>query len=198
LKGLKASNIIAGFDLVNEEDTTSPLKEYRKMIKKAQEEDPDLQIYFHAGESSSRENSNLYDAILLGTKRIGHGFAINNHPHIVDLVKEKEICLEVCPLSNLILGYIFDLRWHPCRSLMYRGVPLTINADDPGFWGTKGVSLDYVYAIVSWELSLRELKQFAFNAIKYSSVKDKTKVSKPTSSNFIKSCLVNSSFLILL
>jgi adenosine deaminase CECR1 len=176
LKGLNKYEIIAGFDLVNEEDTNPPLKTFRKLIKRAQEENPELYTYFHAGESSSRENDNLYDAILLGTKRIGHGFAIQNHPHITDLVIEKQICLEVCPLSNLVLGYIFDLRWHPARSLMHRGVPITINADDPGFWETDGVSLDYAYVTVAWELDLKELKQFALNSIKYSSIKNKEKV----------------------
>jgi len=112
---------------------------------------------------------------MLGTKRIGHGFAILNHPYLTDLAKERDICLEVCPVSNLVLGYTYDLRWHPARALMHRGVPLTISADDPGFWDTFGVTLDYAYATLAWELTLKELKQFALNGIKYAALLDEEK-----------------------
>lgn len=176
IDGQKDTHLIAGFDLVCEEDVTPPLKQYRKMIKSAQEKvERPLNVYLHAGESASRLNENLYDAVMLGSKRIGHGFAILNHPYLIDLVKEKDICLEICPISNLILGYTFDLRWHPARALMHKGVPLTINADDPGFWKVYGVSLDFCYVALAWELTLKELKQFGLNAIKYSSITDSEK-----------------------
>lgn len=176
LKGLKDTHLIAGFDLVCEEDITPPLKTYRRLIRTAQEKsEPPLNVFLHAGESCARNNENLYDAIMLGTRRIGHGFALVNHPHLIELVKEKDICLEVCPISNLVLGYMFDLRWHPARSLMHRGVPMTISADDPGFWNTYGLSLDYTYASLAWELSLKELKQFAINGIKYSATTEEQK-----------------------
>lgn len=42
-----------------------------------------FQVYFHAGESYSRQNTELYDAILLGTKRIGHGFGLSMHPDLM-------------------------------------------------------------------------------------------------------------------
>jgi adenosine deaminase CECR1 len=69
----------------------------------------------HAGESVERANSNLYDALLLGTKRIGHGFNLALHPHLKEIVKEKQICIECCPISNNVLGYVKDLRCHPVR-----------------------------------------------------------------------------------
>ena len=137
------------------------------MIKNAQLENPDLQIFLHAGESASRKNSNLYDAVLLNTKRIGHGFHLIDHPYLIEKVKERGICVEVCPVSNLILGYCFDLRWHPARSFLQRGVPMWINSDDPRFWGSTGVTLDYAYATIAWDLDLKELKQFAINTWNY-------------------------------
>jgi len=64
-----------------------------------------FQVYFHAGETYQRSNSELYDAILLGTKRIGHGFQLVMHPNLMAEVKRENICIECCPVSNKILGY---------------------------------------------------------------------------------------------
>jgi adenosine deaminase CECR1 len=46
-----------------------------------------LPLVFHAGESVDAANENLFDALLLGTKRIGHGFNLALHPHLQELVK---------------------------------------------------------------------------------------------------------------
>lgn len=75
-------------------------------------------MYLHAGESNSRNNKELYDAILLGTKRIGHGFALARSRTLIDIVKKQDICVECCPVSNHILGYCYDLRNHPTRGLL--------------------------------------------------------------------------------
>ena len=77
-----------------------------------------LQFYWHSGESYQRSNTELADAILLGTKRIGHGFGLIMRPDLLQKVKEQNICVECCPVSNKILGYVHDLRTHPTRSLL--------------------------------------------------------------------------------
>lgn len=72
------ADLVAGFDLVNEEDFTpeignfaEEILQHKKPIKINGEEMP---CFFHCGETHSRSVTNLQDAILLGTKRIGHGF----------------------------------------------------------------------------------------------------------------------------
>ena len=45
---------------------------------------------------------NLVDAVLLNTTRIGHGFAITKHPQVMKQVLEKDIAIEVCPISNQV------------------------------------------------------------------------------------------------
>jgi adenosine deaminase CECR1 len=71
--------IFVGFDLVGPEDTTRPLIDYINPLLsfvERQELDHQIPFIFHAGETlgdGTAADSNLYDAILLGTKRIGHG-----------------------------------------------------------------------------------------------------------------------------
>jgi len=52
------------------------------------------------------------------------------------------------------------------------GVQFTINSDDPGLFGYEGVTLDYVYAVGAWELSIRDLKKVSLNGIKYASISE--------------------------
>ena len=47
-------------------------------------------------------DNNLIDAILLNTSRIGHGYAINRHPEVKKLARERGIALEICPISNQV------------------------------------------------------------------------------------------------
>lgn len=89
------------------------------MLEARVKEKGDFPVILHAGESCERKNDNLYDAILLDTLRIGHGFKLAQHPELIEIVKEKQICLECCPVSNLVLGYVLDMRCHPVRSLLH-------------------------------------------------------------------------------
>lgn len=103
-------HLIAGYDLVGQEDLGRThrdlLPEIMWFRKQCAEEGVDIPFFFHAGEclgSGSDTDHNLFDAILLGTRRIGHGFSLYKHPLLIDLVKEKRILIESCPISNEVL-----------------------------------------------------------------------------------------------
>merc|ERR1712022_46399 len=91
------------------------------------------------------------------------------------IVKEKEICIECCPVSTFVLGYVLDLRCHPTRAFLHAGLPVTISPDDPGFMGYEGVTLDYLYVFLAWNLDIADLNQLVVNSIKYSSCTEKEK-----------------------
>jgi adenosine deaminase CECR1 len=123
IDGRYHSDLIAGFDMVNEEDFTPPILEFINEILDGKKKDHHkLPCFFHCGETHDRENENLFDAVLLETKRIGHGFQLFLHPHLQDQVKKKDICIEACPISNLLLGYVTDLRSHPVRYMLHKGL----------------------------------------------------------------------------
>lgn len=76
IEGRTYTNLIAGFDLVNEEDFTPPILEFMGDILEGRKQDKrqHLPCFFHCGETHDRSNQNVFDAVLLNTKRIGHGF----------------------------------------------------------------------------------------------------------------------------
>ena len=106
----KEPELIVGFDLVEEEDRTNTNLYYAEQLLAAQREAArrglDLPLYLHSGETNWAENENLYDAVLLGAARIGHGLALIKHPRLMQIVKERGIAVEVCPISNQLLGYV--------------------------------------------------------------------------------------------
>lgn len=89
----------------------------------------------HAGEGLGPES--VRDAIdLLGAERIGHGVRAVEDLSLVELLVERRIPLEVCPTSNIRLGYYGSYNQHPLRRLHEAGVIVTVNTDDPPLFNT--------------------------------------------------------------
>lgn len=170
---------VRGFDLVAEEDnghtTLFHAQQFLLLDSLKKATGVELPLYLHDGESNWASTANLYDAILLGTKRIGHGFNLFRFPNLIELVKEKNICVEVSPLSNQILGYIRDLRMHPASTYLRRGVNCVISSDDPLIFDYEGLSYDFWSVFLAWELDLASLKKLTRNSIEYAAL---TKVEK--------------------
>ncbi|XP_034951981.1 adenosine deaminase AGSA-like [Chelonus insularis] len=172
-------NFFAGLDLVGQEDPSNPIKDF---IPKFLHLIDKVKFYFHAGETNwygLASDENLLDAILLNTTRIGHGYAVVKHPEVLEIVKQRNIPIEVCPISNQVLGLVKDLRNHPANILFASNFPVVVSNDDPGLWGSKALSYDFYEAfmgMMSREADIRALKQLAINSIDYSSMNDYQKV----------------------
>jgi adenosine deaminase CECR1 len=164
---------VKGFDLVEEEDRTNTNLFYIEQLlaarREAERRGVTLPFYLHSGESNWAENENLYDAILLGVSRIGHGIALIKHPLLMEIVKARGIAIEVCPISNQILGYVSDLRNHPAVHYINAGMPVILSPDDPGIM-RHSLSHDFYAAFMAWGLDLRSLKQLAMNSLIYSAM----------------------------
>ena len=140
-----------------------------KILQEAKEQNVEFQFLLHGGESLDAVE-NLYDLTLLGTKRIGHGFNLFRFPNLYEIIKEKDICIEVCPISNHVLGYVNDLRNHHAIGYLANSVPIVISPDDPGMMGYLGVTHDYFIAMMYWNLDLSGIKKLILNTIKYSTL----------------------------
>ncbi len=175
----KYPDFLMGYDLVGEEDkghrTDYFINEFLKTDSLKKVYGVDLPFYFHDGESTLPSDNNLYDAVLLGTKRIGHGINLFRFPSLFPIVKDNSIALEVCPLSNQILGYVSNLRMHPASEYINLGLPVTISSDDPQIFNYTGVSYDFWSAFMAWELDLRQLKSLIINSITYSTMTETEK-----------------------
>jgi len=167
-------SFFAGFDLVGQEDKGGPLLKFVPELLEARAKN--LNYFFHSGETDWRGtpiDENLFDAILLNSTRIGHGYALAHHPHLLKMAAEKGIAVELCPVSNQVLNLIKDARNHPGKALLQNGFPVVIASDGPGIWGSRGLSHDFYYAFMALggaRADLRFIKQLAINSIIYSSM----------------------------
>jgi len=114
---------------------THELRAYAPLVDKARK--AGLHLTVHAGEEPGPHAAEqVRDAIeILGAERIGHGIHIIGDAAVMELVRRKNVVLEVCPTSNWLCNSVSSTREHPVRRLMEAGVPVTINSDDPGLFG---------------------------------------------------------------
>lgn len=170
-------DLLAGFDVVGQEDLGRPLADLTPELfwfrKRCLEEGVDIPYFFHAGEclgDGDETDQNLFDAILLGTRRIGHGFSLYKHPVLLEMVKQKKILVETCPISNEVLRLAGSIKSHPLPALLARGVPAALCNDDPAILGhgKNGMAHDFWQALQGWEnLGLEGLGSLAENSVRY-------------------------------
>lgn len=171
---------IIGFDLVGHEDVGITLHDYLpqllSMRKRVKELGLDLPFCFHAGETlgdGDAIDDNLYDALLLGSRRLGHAFSLSRHPVLVEAVRQKNICIESCPISNQVLRYNDTQAVHPVLTLLAYGCPVVLSNDDPCQFLNLGLSPDfYSILIASDHFDLTSLAVLARNSLEHSLIFD--------------------------
>ncbi|ENK0808858.1 adenosine deaminase [Vibrio fluvialis] len=131
----------------------------------------------HAGEEGPALN--IRNAIdLLGVQRVDHGVRCVEDAALVQELKQTRMPLTVCPLSNLKLKVFTEMEQHNIVDLLRQGLCVTINSDDPAYFG--GYMTDNFMAVAdAHPMSHQELAQFTLNAIEASfiSAEDKARMS---------------------
>ena len=104
---------------------------------------------------------------LLGVSRIDHGVRCVEDPELVQQLITTRMPLTVCPLSNIKLRVFEDMRQHNVVELLRQGLCVTLNSDDPAYFG--GYMKDNVLALsAAHTMSREEIAQFSLNAIEAS------------------------------
>ncbi|WP_454667103.1 adenosine deaminase [Acinetobacter calcoaceticus] len=148
-----------------------PPAKFERVFAKAREEG--FLIVAHAGEEGPPEY--VWEALdLLKVNRIDHGVRSEEDEQLMERLINEKMPLTVCPLSNLKLCVVKDMKDHNIRRLLQKGVNVTVNSDDPSYFG--GYMNDNFFAIQqALDLSNDELKQLAVNSFEASFISDEEK-----------------------
>ena len=127
----------------------------------------------HAGEEGDADY--VWEAIdILKVKRIDHGNNALQDEKLVQEIIKRDIALTVCPLSNTALKVVDDLKDHPLKKMLKTGLKVTINSDDPAFFGGQ-VNKNYIEVQKALDLGKEDIYTLAKNSFQYSFLEDKTK-----------------------
>ena len=109
-----------------------PPRLFERVFAKARSEG--LLIVAHAGEEGPPEY--IWEALdLLKIERIDHGVRAIEDERLMQRIIDEQIPLTVCPLSNIKLCVFDDMRQHNILTMLERGVKVTVNSDDPAYFG---------------------------------------------------------------
>ena len=122
-----------------------------------------LRTVAHAGEEGPPEY--VWQALdLLGAERIDHGVRSLDDPDLVRRLREEQIPLTVCPLSNERLQVVASLDRHPLARMLELGLNVSINSDDPAYFGGY-VGDNYLRVADALGLTQDELRTIAENSL---------------------------------
>ena len=155
-----ADGRIAGLGLDSTEKDNPPVK-FRRLFAAARE--AGLKLVAHAGEEGPP--AYVADAVdVLEVDRIDHGNRALGDLALVRRLAERGMTLTVCPLSNLRLCGVADLKQHPLKRMLDAGLKATVNSDDPAYFG--GYLLDNFVAVAeALELGQSDLVTLVQNSI---------------------------------
>ena len=131
-----------------------PAKDYKEVFEIAR--NAGLKVVAHAGEDVGPESiwSSIKD---LKVSRIGHGISAIQDEKLMDYLKETQLPLEICPMSNIFTKkYVSSYKNHPIRKFYDRGMYVTVNTDDPTIFGMELID-EYLNLLENNIFSLSEI-----------------------------------------
>lgn len=122
-----------------------------------------LRLTAHAGEEADVDymRSAVDD---LGCTRIDHGIKLRDDPSLMERFAKEKIMLTICPLSNVELRCVKDVKELPIREYIDKGVPFSINSDDPAYFGGY-IQENYCAVQTAFGLNVEEWAAIVTNSI---------------------------------
>ncbi len=137
-----------------------PPSKFERVFAKAR--DAGLKLVAHAGEEGPPDY--VWEALdLLKIDRIDHGNASAKDVRLIEEIKARGLTLTMCPLSNQRLCVTPDLKDNPLADLLRAGVSVTVNSDDPSYFGGY-VNDNYIAIAEALNLSSDEIVTLAKNS----------------------------------
>ncbi|MHA1962942.1 MAG: adenosine deaminase [Candidatus Thorarchaeota archaeon] len=153
-------------------ETKFPPKPFAEAYVRARE--MGLHLVAHAGEAAGPQS--IWDAIeFLSVERIGHGVTARDDPKLLVFLKEKQIGIEMAPISNVRTGVVKSIQDHPIREFYDKGLLVTVNSDDPSLFHTD-LNNEYLQIHEHLGFSIQELFQLSMNGIETSFINDSQKI----------------------
>ncbi len=122
-----------------------------------------IPITIHAGEAAGSQS--IHDAMVhLHARRIGHGVRLKEDPQLIDLIKDKNITLELCPTSNIQTKAVESWDVYPLRQYFDEGISVTVNTDNTTVSNTT-ISKEYKILVEKYGFNLKEIKKLILNSL---------------------------------
>ena len=160
---------IIGIGLGGDERRTAS-EPFRALYEEARE--AGLRLTNHAGETTGPEA--IWEALAIGSERLGHVLSAAADPALMAELKARSVALELNPTSNLRTGVCASIAEHPLRSYFDAGLLVTLNSDDPAFFGSD-VAHEYLLAHTEQGFTRNELRGLAANSIRASFLPESVK-----------------------
>ncbi|MGC4962188.1 adenosine deaminase [Gordonia sp. DT218] len=122
-----------------------------------------LRLVAHAGEEGGPD-SILQALDDLAVERIDHGIRSVDDPVLMSRLADERTPLTICPLSNVHLNAVADIASHPLPELIHAGLRVTINSDDPAYFGGY-VDQNYTAVVDAFDLDDRVVAMLAHNSV---------------------------------
>ncbi|MCF6334163.1 MAG: adenosine deaminase [Spirochaetales bacterium] len=116
-------------------ESKGPAQDYKEVFRIAK--DAGLRVVAHAGEDVGPESiwASIND---LGVSRIGHGISAIQDKKLMNYLRETQLPLEICPMSNIFTKkYVSSYKDHPIKEFYDHGIYVTVNTDDPTIFGME-------------------------------------------------------------
>lgn len=145
------------------DEARGPAHEFREVYAEAKL--AGLHLTCHAGESTGSQS--IWGALNIGAERIGHALSAQGDLELLEVLAHRQIPLELNITSNLRTGCCPALALHPVRRYFEEGLMVTLNSDDPPFFGANLLE-EYELAHREFAFSLEQLRELAANSVEAS------------------------------
>lgn len=139
------------------------MEPFLPLFEKAQQ--ADLFCVAHVGEVDGPENIEQL-VTRADLQRVAHGCAAAESPRVLELLRQRNITIDVCPTSNRFTGASARFTPHPAKTFLDHGIPITLNTDDPLYFGCDLFN-EYHWAKDHLELDETELRQIMAHGLSF-------------------------------